>query len=112
MIRQAQASYISNLNRLKALQQHVAFWEQTSENYKVACETFRKYLDCLQTFRDPKALANGYIRMASFCERNDDIFLSQDLYQNAIDIMIKFGLASSSHLQHLRTKIKALRYSY
>ena len=113
MMRKAQAGYISKLNQLQALQQQVAYWEQTSNNYKIACDTFQKYIDCLRTtFQDPKAVVNAYIRMASYCERMDDLLLSRDLYQEAVDLMLKFGLASSSHLQNLRTKIKSLRFYY
>ena len=112
MMRKAQAGYISRLNQLQALQRQVKYWEQTSENYKKSCETFQKYLDCLQTFQDPKAMVNGYIRMASYCEKMDDPFLSRDLYKEAVDLCIRFGLASSSHLQNLRSKIKSLDYSY
>jgi hypothetical protein len=112
MMRKAQAGYISKLNQLQALQQQVKYWEKTSDNYKAACDVFRKYLDCLQTFQDPKALVNGYIRMASYCEKMDDPFLSQDLYKEAVELCVRFGLASSSHLQNLRSKIKSLDYYY
>ena len=112
MMRQTQSNYISKLNQLQALQQQVAYWEKTSNNYKAACDTFQKYIDCLQTFQDPKALVNGYIRMASYCERMDDPLLSRDLYKEAVDLCIRFGLTSSSHLQNLRTKIKSLEFYY
>ncbi|MHA1746197.1 MAG: hypothetical protein ACTSWW_09360 [Promethearchaeota archaeon] len=112
MMRKVSAEYISKINQLQALQQQVKYWEKTSDNYKGACDVFRKYLDCLQTFQDPKALVNGYIRMAGYCERMDDPFLSQDLYKEAVELCIRFGLASSSHIQNLRSKIKSLEYFY
>ena len=105
-----QFEYLANLNKLQSLQQQVAYWEKTSENYKKSLEIFRDYLQCVQEFNNPKDLINGYIRMADYCERMDDRLFSCDLYQEAINLLVASGIGSETNIKNLRNKIQSLHY--
>jgi hypothetical protein len=99
---------MAELNKLQSLQQQVAHWENKSTNYQKTLEIFSEYLQCIQKFDHPKDLINGYIRMGNYCEKMDDRMFSCDLYQEAINLLIKSGIGDKDHIQNLRNRINSL----
>ncbi|MHA1562097.1 MAG: hypothetical protein ACTSPA_08220 [Promethearchaeota archaeon] len=105
-----QIQYLVRINKLQSLQQRVAYFEKTSDQYRKTLETFKEYIEFVKTFNEPKSLINGLIRMAQYCERMDDRLLSGDLYKDALNLMRTFKLGDSEHIQNLRSKIESLHY--
>ena len=105
-----QSNHIAKINRLQSYQSQIAYWEKSGKNYKRGLQTFQDFMDFLTEFRDPKALVNGYIRMAKYCEKMEDISLSHDLYKTAMQLMKEFGLGDASHVKNLELKIRSLNY--
>lgn len=107
-----QSKYLARLNRLRALQQQVAFWEQPANDYKKACTIFQQYIDCVREFQDPKTLVNVHIRYAAYCEMMEDRLLSSALLSEAVSLMQHFQVGNDTHLERVRQKIEHLRYYY
>ena len=104
--------YMGKINKLRTLQNQVAFWEQSVEHYKKTLMVFQEYIDCLREFDDFKAVVNGYIRMASFCERMEDNLMSRELLKDAKQMMLQFNLGGPAHLEKVQKKIDSLKYYY
>lgn len=107
-----QTRYMAKLNKLRALQQQVSFWEYSMERYKQTCDLFRDYIDCLREFGDIRAIINAYVRMAQYCERMDDKLLSRELLKDAKKMMINFKLGTNELLLRMQRKIDSLRYYF
>ncbi|MHA1521466.1 MAG: hypothetical protein ACTSRK_14885 [Promethearchaeota archaeon] len=103
---------LARFNRLISLQQKLKFYEQSSDFYKQGLDSFKLYLECVREFNKPREMVNGYIRMAKYCERMEDVLLSRDLYKEAVEMMITFQVGTEGHVRNLRHKIQALNYFY
>jgi len=106
----SQSQYLARINKLQSLQQKVAYFEKTTDQYRKTLEVFKEYIEFVKTFNEPKSLINSLIRMAQYCERMDDRLLSGDLYKDALNLMRTFQLGDSKHIQDLRSKIDSLHY--
>ena len=106
------SKYLAKLNRLRSLQQQVAFWEHPANDYKKACTIFQEYIDCMRGFQEPKTLVNAYIRYAAYCEKMEDRLLSSALLKEAVSLMRFFQIGNDIHLERMRQKIDTLCYYY
>ena len=108
MMRYNQANYIARLNELQAMQAQVAMYEKSTD-YRKTVKVFERYIDTVRKFNDPKSLINTYIRFAQYCELMEDRLLATDLYRDALDLEIQWGI-DAKHQNRLQIKIQDLAW--
>ncbi len=104
-----QTRRMAKINKLKKLQQEVRFWEQKQEKYEKSLKIFKKYIDCIKEFNNPKALINAYIRMGQYCESMGDNFFAENRYRLALKLEKTFKI-DKAHIKNLKSKISRLSW--
>lgn len=101
---------MANFGKAQSLLQQINFWEKKPDSYRRTLSLYQEYIDHQQDVKNWREAINGYIRMAGYAERMDDVGFSQNLYREAIRLIKTTGTGSDSNVNRIQRKIMDMQY--